>query len=340
MWKSRRRQTTERAGEADGDVKRLEVTGDGGDRLDRYLADRLFLSRTQIATLIRDGLVRVNGNAVRKSHVVAAGEVILITIPPAQPTSLDPEDLPLRIVHHDEHLVVVDKDSGMVVHPAPGNAGGTLVNALLYHVGRLSSIGGDRRPGIVHRLDKDTSGLMVVAKTDKAHRLLAAMISCHDMQRGYVAASWGHLDGDEQTVDRPIGRDPRDRKRMAAVPDGRDAVTHVRRVESWVAADLLAVRLETGRTHQVRVHLRSLGHPLVADPIYAPDWEKGFVGEGGRWAAELARRAERLFLHAAHLGFTHPLTGEELSFTSDLPEPLAAAVAWARETSGGPIEPT
>jgi 23S rRNA pseudouridine1911/1915/1917 synthase len=309
-----------------------------GDRLDRYLADRLFLSRTQVAALISEGLVRVDGQAVRKSHVVAPGEMILVTIPPAQPTHLDPEDLPLRIVYDDEHLVVVDKGAGMVVHPAPGHAGGTLVNALLHHVGRLSTIGGDRRPGIVHRLDKDTSGLMVVAKTDEAHRRLAAMISRHEMQRGYVAASWGHLDADELTVDRPIGRDPGDRKRMAVVSGGRDAVTHIRRVESWVAADLLAIRLETGRTHQVRVHLRSLGHPLVADPIYAPDWEKGFVGEGGHWAAELASRAERLFLHSARLGFTHPLTGEELSFTSPLPEPLAATVAWARETSGGPRE--
>jgi 23S rRNA pseudouridine1911/1915/1917 synthase len=320
-------------------VRRLEVTEDESDRLDRYLADRLFLSRTQIASLISDGLVYVDGQAVRKSHVVASGQVIQVTIPPAEPTTLDPEVLPLRIVHNDEHLVVVDKAAGMVVHPAPGHAGGTLVNALLHHVGQLSTIGGDRRPGIVHRLDKDTSGLMVVAKTDEAHRALAAMISRHDMQRGYVAASWGHLDADEQTIERQIGRDPRDRKRMAVVADGRDAITHIKRVESWVAADLLAVRLETGRTHQVRVHLRSIGHPVVSDPIYAPGWEKGFVGEGGRWAAELASRAERLFLHAAHLGFTHPLTGEELSFASELPEPLASTVAWARETSGAPSEP-
>jgi 23S rRNA pseudouridine1911/1915/1917 synthase len=278
--------------------------------------------------------VRVNGAPVRKSYVPDAGDVIEAEIPAAAPTALEPEDLPLEIVHEDEHLVVVDKPAGLVVHPAPGHETGTLVHALLHRVGRLSSVGGDTRPGIVHRLDKDTSGLMVIARTDEAHRALSDALSRRQVRRGYVAAAWGGLEMEDDglTIDRPIGRDPNDRKKMAVVEGGRPAVTHVRRIESWRSAELLAIRLETGRTHQVRVHLRSLGHPVVCDPIYAPGWERGFLGAGGRWAEALARRAQRLFLHAAHLAFEHPLTGEDLSFRADLPEPLASAVDWARQS--------
>jgi 23S rRNA pseudouridine1911/1915/1917 synthase len=230
---------------------------------------------------------------------------------------------------------VIEKPAELVVHPAPGHETGTLVNALLYRLGCLSSVGGDRRPGIVHRLDKDTSGLMVVAKRDDAHRTLAAALSRREIRRGYVTAVWGHVGQDRYTIDRPLGRDPRDRKRMAVRPEGegRRAVTHVKRLERWIAADLLAIRLQTGRTHQVRVHLMSDGHPVVADPIYAAGRERGFAGAGGRWAEELARRAGRLFLHAAHLSFAHPRTRERLTFTSPLPPDLRGALEWARTTS-------
>lgn len=309
---------------------RLVVDEPDAERLDRFLADRLGLSRTRAADLIAEGLALVNDGPARKSYVPQPGDRIDVRVPEPRETSLEPEDIPLVIRHEDDCLAVVEKPAGLVVHPAPGHPSGTLVNALLHHLDRLSTIGGDTRPGIVHRLDRDTSGLLVVAKRDAAHRALQEALAARKIRRGYLAASWGHLDEGRFTIDRPIGRDPRDRKRMAVREDGRRAVTHVKSLETWIGADLLAIRLQTGRTHQVRVHLRSVGHPVVADPIYAPNWERGFIGATGRWAAELARRAGRLFLHAAHLSFLHPETGERLSFSSSLPPDLAGAVEWAR----------
>lgn len=315
---------------------RLQVDRAVEDRLDRYLADRLSLSRTRVQRLIEEGRVTVGGVSPQKRYVPRLGDEIVVRIPPPRPTGLEPEDIPLTVRYEDEDLAVVEKPAGLVVHPAPGHESGTLVNALLHHLGGLSSVGGDRRPGIVHRLDKDTSGLMVVAKCDEAHRSLSAALARREIRRGYIAAAWGHVDEERYTIDRPIGRDPRDRKRMAvrAEGEGRRAVTHVKRLERWIAADLLAVRLQTGRTHQVRVHLLSDGHPVVADPIYASGWERGFAGAGGRWAEELARRAGRLFLHAAHLSFAHPRTRERLSFSAPLPADLEEATEWARRTSG------
>lgn len=321
--------------DGEAEVVHFRIEDPIDERLDRWLADRLELSRTQVAELIVTGLVLVNGDSVRKSYVPERGDEIDATIPVPEPTSLEPEPIPIEVVYEDEHLAVVVKPSGLVVHPAPGHPSGTLVNALLHRLGRLSTTGGDTRPGIVHRLDKETSGLLVVARSDRAHRALAAALAKREIRRGYVAVAWGHLelDGDELAIDRPIGRDPKDRKRMAVVEGGRSAVTHLRRLERWRSAELLAIRLETGRTHQIRVHLASLGHPVVCDPLYAPGWERGFVGAGGRWAEELARRTGRLFLHAARLAFAHPISDESLHFTSELPEPLASAVEWARESS-------
>ncbi len=319
--------------EAEPERERLRLEADAGDRLDRWLADRLELSRSRVADLIGEGLVRVDGEVPKKSYEPAAGDVVEVEIPPRPEPSLEPQDLPIRIVHEDDDLVVVDKPAGMVVHPAPGHPDGTLVNALLARVDRLSPVGGDTRPGIVHRLDKDTSGLMVVAKSEPAHHALARAIARHDVERGYLAAAWGHLDADEVTLDRPVGRDPSDRRKMAVVEQGKRAVTHLKRLERWVSADLVALKLETGRTHQIRVHLLDAGHPVVGDPIYADGWEKGFTGAGGRWAEDLAARAGRLFLHAARLVFEHPTTGERMAFTSALPERLAGAADWARETS-------
>ena len=315
------------------DRRRIEIEDATTDRLDRFLCAHLTLSRTRIAQLIADGRVTVNGEATRKGYVPRSGDRVEVELPPPVPTRLVPEDIPVGIRYEDEHLAVVEKPAGLVVHPAPAHPRGTLVNALLFHLDRLSSIGGDSRPGIVHRLDRDTSGLMLVAKRDEAHRELSAALQRREIERGYLAAAWGHLDRERFTVDQPIGRHPRDRTRMAVREDGRPATTHIRRLERWNAAELLAVRLGTGRTHQVRVHLRSIGHPVVADPVYAPSWERGFGGAGGRWAEAFGRRAGRLFLHATHLACEHPVTGEELSFSSPLPPPLLEAVEWARSTS-------
>lgn len=311
----------------------IEVDAAGVGRLDRLLSERLELSRTRVVQLIEEGHVHVNGEAPKKRYSPQPGDRIEVDVPPSTPTALEPEDIPIDVRYEDDHLAVIEKPAGLVVHPAPGHASGTLVNALLHHLGSLSTLGGDTRPGIVHRLDKDTSGLMLVAKRDEAHRALSAALAEREIRRGYIAAAWGHLDEAQCTVDRPIGRDPRDRKRMAVHDGGRPAITHFKRLERWNSADLVAVRLQTGRTHQIRVHLTSMGHPVVGDPLYAPNWERGFGGAGGRWAAAFVRRCGRLFLHAAHLEFDHPETGERHAFTSELPDPLGAAVEWARSSS-------
>lgn len=316
----------------EGEERRFRVEEPGG-RLDRWLADRLDLSRTRVAELIGSGEVTVDGEAVQKSHSPKPDEEVVVRVPPPEPLGVEPEPIPLEVVHEDDDLLVVEKPAGMVVHPAPGHRSGTLVNALVHHVERLSSGTDAARPGIVHRLDKETSGLLLVAKRDRVHRKLSEALARRDVERGYLAAAWGHLDADRVTVDRPIGRSTSDRTRMAVVPEGKRAVTHVRRLERWRSADLLALKLETGRTHQIRVHLRDGGHPVVNDKKYGPGWERGFVGAGGRWAEEFARRSERMFLHAARLAFVHPRTGERMSFTSSLPEPLESAVRWAREHS-------
>ncbi len=318
-----------------GTTHRILIDHPLEDRLDRFLADRLSLSRTRVQQLIAGGRVTVNGKPPQKRYVPAPGDEILVRVPPARHTTLESEDIPITVRYEDEDLAVVEKPAGLVVHPAPGHESGTLVNALLHRLGRLSATGGDRRPGIVHRLDKDTSGLLVVAKRDDAHRALSEALARREIRRGYLAAVWGHVDEDRYTIDRPLGRDPADRKRMAVRPEGegRRAVTHVRRLERWIAADLLAIRLQTGRTHQIRAHMLADGHPVVADPVYGAGRERGFAGAGSRWAGELSRRAGRLFLHAAHLSFAHPRTRELLSFTAPLPPDLAAAVEWARSTS-------
>lgn len=317
---------------ADGEERRIRVEEEGG-RLDRWLADRLDLSRTRIARLIDDGEVTVDGEPVPKSFTPRVGQEVVVRIPPPEPLEVEPEPIPLEVVHEDDELLVVEKPAGMVVHPAPAHRTGTLVHALMHHVEHLSSGSGPARPGIVHRLDRDTSGLLLVAKNDRTHRKLSDALARREVDRGYLAATWGHLDADRLTVDRPIGRDPSDRTKMAVSEEGKRAVTHLRRLERWRSADLLALKLETGRTHQIRVHLRDEGHPVVNDGTYAPGWERGFVGAGGRWAEEFARRCERMFLHAARLVFEHPTGGERMSFTSSLPEPLDGAVRWAREHS-------
>ncbi len=309
---------------------RVEVDEPSGLRIDRYLADRLPLSRSQVAALIDAGRVRVADQTPKKSYVPEEGDVIVVVVPPPEPMLAVAEEIPIDVVFEDEGFLVVNKPAGMVVHPAPGHPRGTLVNALLHHVGALSSAGGARRPGIVHRLDKDTSGLIIVAKDETIHRRLAGSLARREIVRRYLAACWGHVQDDTRRVEADVGRHQRDRKRMAVVPGARPAITEIERLERWKAADLLKIRLLTGRTHQIRVHLRHIGHPVVGDRQYGPGWERGLEG---RWPGDLAKRVKRQFLHAAELAFAHPVSGQPLEFSAPLPGDLAEAAEWARRTS-------
>lgn len=315
---------------------RLVVAEAGGERLDAWLARHLpDLSRSRIAQLMGSGAVRLNGEVPKKSVRPEPGDVVEVDVPAPEPSSVLAEDIPLSIVYQDSDLLVIDKPVGLVVHPAPGNRTGTLVNALLHHVRDLSGIGGVLRPGIVHRLDRDTSGLLLVAKNDTAHRKLAAALKRREVKRYYLTATWGHLADDRITVDAPIARSPHHRTRMAVAEGGRAAVTHATRLERWRAADLLRVELETGRTHQIRVHMAWLGHAVVGDATYGGGGSRGISGPDHPWARALAKRVQRQFLHASEIRFVHPRSGEEMRFESPLPEDLAASAEWARRTSSG-----
>ena len=288
-----------------------------GLRLDAYLAKRPDLSRSAAARLIEEGAVLVNGRPEKRSYLLAEQDEITLTLPEPTPDEALPENIPLDVVYEDEDIIVVNKPKGMVVHPAPGNPTGTLVNALLYHCkGSLSGIGGVERPGIVHRIDKETSGLLVAAKNDAAHRALAAALEVHDVRREYHALVTGGFADDEGTVNLPIGRHPVDRKRMAVLREGqgksREAITHYRVLERFGGITHLLLRLETGRTHQIRVHMSHLSHPLLGDTVYG----------GGRTPFERRHAAllEGQCLHAAALTLPHPRTGERLRFESPLPE--------------------
>ena len=261
----------------------------------------------------------VNGRYEKASYRPERGEVVRVEIPKVQKRIISGEDIPISVVYEDESLLVVDKPAGMVVHPAPGNWTGTLVNALLGRAGEegLSMEGDPERAGMVHRLDKETSGLLIVAKTDRAHRLLSAAIASRRVVRRYALMIWGHLSSDTLTIDKPIARDPRDRKRMAIVNKGRPAKTDLIRLARFDAGDLLRAHLHSGRTHQIRVHLASIGHPVMGDDVYG--------GGGGRRVAGLPPK--RHFLHAAWLAFKHPVTGEPLDFRSPLPPDLGRALS-------------
>ena len=295
------------------------VATDGSSRLDLFIAASLDISRTAAATLIANGMVRVDGRAERASYHPVAGERILVEIPPPVARPVIAEEIDLAIAYEDDDVLVVDKPAGMVVHPAPGNWSGTLVNALKGRGGPLSELGGEEREGIVHRLDKETSGLLLVAKTDRAHRVLGAAMARREIVRRYAALAWGHLDRDRLTVDKPIARDPRDRKRMAIVNTGRAARTDFVRLARFDAVDLLRAHLHTGRTHQIRVHLASVGHPVVGDDTYG--------GGGGRRLITMPPK--RHFLHAAWLRFRHPATGAPVELRSSLPPDLETALASA-----------
>jgi len=289
-----------------------------GWRLDRALAAQLpALSRERLKVLTKAGALTRDGKAVRDPAIKVKGdERFILAVPAPEPAHNEPQDIPLPIVYEDEHLLVVDKPAGLVVHPAAGNRDGTLVNALLHHCGgSLSGIGGVARPGIVHRIDKDTSGLLVVAKHDKAHEGLARQFADHSIDRRYLAIVSGVPRQSEGSVDAPLARSPQNRKKIAIVPKGKRAVTHWKRLQLLDDAALVECRLETGRTHQVRVHMASIGHPLVGDPVY---------GRGKTAHRELLNQLDfkRQALHAAHLGFVHPVTKGRLSFDSALPSDM------------------
>jgi len=308
----------------------IVVSDDDEGRLDAFLATRLDVSRTQVQRLISEGRVTVDGRGARKSQAVEEGQRIDITLPSPVVVAIEPENIPIDVVYEDDALLVVNKAAGMVVHPSAGHPTGTLVNALLAHVDDLSGIGGKLRPGIVHRLDKDTSGLLVVAKRDGAHQALSEGLRLREIKRLYLAATWGHIGESPLTVDAPIGRDPRNRLRMAVVQGGREAVTRVRLKEDWKAAQLLELALKTGRTHQIRVHLEHVGHPVVGDQLYGVGWERGMGGTNSGWARELQRMVSRQFLHAWSLSFAHPDSGEPMSFEAPLPPDLERVAEWAR----------
>lgn len=290
---------------------------DKGKRLDVFLSERLAITRSAATRLIEDGNVMLGDTAPAKNYKLRAGDVFSVHLPAPTPTEALPEKIPLDIVYEDTDIIVVNKPQGMVVHPAPGNPSGTLVNALMYHCGdSLSGIGGVIRPGIVHRIDKDTAGLLVVAKNDDAHLALAADIKEHKVSRIYEAIAIGNFKTDHGTVDAPIGRHPVDRKRMAIIRDpsmrSRNAVTHWQVVERFGSFTHIRCELETGRTHQIRVHMASLGHPLLGDPVYG--------GNGTAFEARHRSHFAGQCLFAAELQLTHPRTKEAMCFTATRPE--------------------
>lgn len=282
---------------------------DAGKRIDSWLSEHIDgLTRSAVQNLLAEQAVNADGKSVKKNYKLAGGEVLTVIMPELREVDLAAEDIPLDIVYEDEDIVVVNKPRGMVVHPAVGNWSGTLVNALMYHCGEsLSGINGEHRPGIVHRIDKDTSGLLVVAKNDSAHQSLAAQIAAHTAYRGYEAIVVGSPREDSGTVDKPIARHKNDRKRMAIVEGGREAITHYTVLKRYRGYTHMAFQLETGRTHQIRVHMASIGHPLLGDQVYGPKkcpFPK-LVGQT---------------LHAKTLGFIHPRTNEYIEVNAPLPD--------------------
>jgi 23S rRNA pseudouridine1911/1915/1917 synthase len=277
-----------------------------GERIDKALASlESDWSRSQIQIWLKDGAVLVNGETVKTNYKVKPDDVVTVSVPDAEPLDIEAENLNLEIVYEDEDVLVVNKPRGMVVHPAPGHTSGTLVNGLMYQVKDLSGINGIMRPGIVHRIDKDTSGLLMVAKNDKAHVSLVDQLVKKTVTRKYIALVHGHIPHDKGTVDAPIGRDPRDRQSMTVVDSGKHAITHFRVLERFGNFTLVECRLETGRTHQIRVHMKYIGYPLAGDPKYGPKKTIEFDGQA---------------LHAAVIGFIHPRTEEYMEYETPLPQ--------------------
>ncbi len=292
---------------------------ESGVRLDSFVSQKTGISRALAAALTDNGDVTVNGVVLKKSSKLKVGDTVEVTVPDSKEPEAEPQDIPLDIVYEDGDLLVVNKPKGMVVHPAPGNPDGTLVNALLFHCkGSLSGINGVKRPGIVHRIDKDTSGLLIVAKNDAAHKSLAEQIKEHSFTREYRAIALGNVKSDSGTVDAPIGRDPKNRQRMAVVyVNSKPAVTHYEVLKRYEGFTFMKFRLETGRTHQIRVHMASVGHPLAGDPLYGPK----------KCLTELHGQA----LHAGLIGFIHPTTGQYMEFTSEIPQYFTSFLSKLKE---------
>ena len=287
------------------------ATEHAGVRLDAFLSADGALTRSQAARLIAEGRVRVNGKPAAKSARLSGGETVTVDVPQLRETALPPQDIPLDVVYEDDDVIVVNKPTGLVVHPAPGHPDGTLVNALLHHCGdSLSGIGGEKRPGIVHRIDRDTSGLIIAAKNDAAHLALSAQLKDHSLSRTYECLVTGNMKQDSGTVDAPIGRSSADRKKMAVVPTGRRAVTHWEVVARYPGVTHLRCRLETGRTHQIRVHMAYIGHPILGDTVYGA--KKPVPGLTGQC------------LHATGLRFVHPRTGDPVALHCPLPPEITA----------------
>ncbi len=297
----------------------LEIrSSENGKRLDVFLAENSDLTRSGIKNLIGQGKVTVNGSPAKAGGKVSAGDLVRVRLEPPRPVELEPQDIPVDIVYQDADIAVINKAQGMVVHPAVGNEQGTLVNALLFSIKDLSGINGEIRPGIVHRLDKDTSGLLVIAKNNAAHLALSEQIKTKQAKRIYRALVDGNVKQDEGTIDLPIGRHPSDRKKMAVVREGRHAVTHYRVLERFGKYSYVECALETGRTHQIRVHMKHLGHPVVGDGTY------------GRAQNSLGQKGQ--LLHACRLGLYHPATGEYMEFTAPLPGYFEEALSKLRRS--------
>jgi len=314
---------------AEATVVRFTVLADATERLDRFLADQLSLSRTQAARLVAAGGVRVAGVVARASRLLKHRDEVVVELPAIEPPRhLQPADIPLTIVYEDEHLLVIDKPAGLVVHPAPGHWNDTLVNALVARGTQLSE-GSTGRPGLVHRLDRDTSGLMVVAKNDLSHRKLAHAIAQRKVKRTYAALAWGHLDASPTVMEARIARHPQDRKRMWISDLGRPSRTDAYVIARFSVCELLRLELHSGRTHQIRVHLEHIGHPVVGDPIYAGGGSRRIQGSARALADRIERATPRQALHAAGLAFRHPANGEPLEFRAEWPADLMPALKLA-----------
>lgn len=285
-------------------METIEVI-ENAKRIDGYLIEKLDFSRSKIQKMIEEQLILVNGKTVKNSTSLKIGDIITVEEPKEEEMNAEPENIPLNIVYEDSDIIVVNKENGMVVHPAVGNTHGTLVNALLYHSKNLSDVNGEFRPGIVHRIDAFTTGLLVIAKNNHAHEILAKQLEEKSAHRKYIALVWGVIPHDTGTIDAPIGRDTTDRKKMAVIAGGKPSITHFKVLERFSRATLIELMLETGRTHQIRVHMNYIGHPVVNDPVYG---KRPIIDESGQC------------LHAKELGFIHPSTGKYMEFDSELPE--------------------